>query len=142
MPATSWPAAGWDPSPATTWRWLREPERIRARLREAQEEERASRRGAKSTFGRGFSALPAPLRGGIVLVSTLALLTFGVQWEGGAASMAFAARFALHAWILTVAVGALLVARKIREHWDHESFAFGVGLAAMLVLGRLTDGLL
>jgi hypothetical protein len=56
--------------------------------------------------------------------------------------MAFAARFALHAWILAVVVATLLVTRKIRERWDHESFAFGVAFAAMLVLGSLTDGLL
>jgi alkane 1-monooxygenase len=121
---------------------LCEPERARARLREAQEEERASRRGAGRADGRGFSALSARTRGAIVLLSALALLTFGVQWEGGAAGMAFAARFALHAWILGVVVGTLLVARKLRERWDHESFAFGVAFAAMLVLGRLTDPLL
>ena len=77
-----------------------------------------------------------------VLLSLLALVTLGVQWEGGAASMGFGARFALHAWILAVVIGSLVLARRVRERWDHESAAFGLAFTLMRALGSLTDALL
>jgi alkane 1-monooxygenase len=112
-----------------------DPETARRRLAEAQ----AAERPRRGTVGAAWRRLPLRLRGLLLLAMLLGVASLGVQWEGGASTLGFAARYALHAWVLAVVVAAVLMARAIRQRWDHESFAFGLAFSAMAVLGWLTD---
>ncbi|MGH0032345.1 MAG: alkane 1-monooxygenase [Myxococcota bacterium] len=101
----------------------------RAKLAEAQRAE-ASKKPARKSRLRLWHVLL-----GIVLFTAL-----GAHLESG--GMPLLARVALHGWILAVVALVIWMQRRIREHLDYETLAFGVGFAVMIALGLLTDGVL
>jgi alkane 1-monooxygenase len=106
-----------------------DPQLARERLREARE-----------ALGSRAERSPGLGRRLLVMASIVLVTALGVHWEAGGLDLGV--RFALHAWILTVVVGVVWTARRIRERIDHETFAFAAAFMGMVVLGLLTDGVL
>jgi alkane 1-monooxygenase len=107
-----------------------------ARLAAAQAAERSAR--PPRAAARAWRRLPRALRVLGTAGALVALTALGVQWETPG-ELGLPARLLLHAWILAAVVLAFAGARRLRERYDHESFALGAAFAALLVLGALTE---
>jgi hypothetical protein len=112
-------------------------EDARARLVEAQAAERSRRRS--SSMVRAWLGLPLALRLVAAASAVVALTALGVHWETAGSQMGLPARLLLHTWLLGTIVLVFAGARRLRERWDHESFALGCAFAALAAVGVLTD---
>lgn len=103
-------------------------EAARARLADAQPHARASR-------------LPAWVPRFVVPALLVLATAIGVEHEtsGG---LGLGARILLHGWVLASLIGFIVVARRLREKFDHESLAFAAGFAVLIALGALGDAAL
>lgn len=85
-----------------------------------------------------WQRFPARLRPVLFWGTLLLAITIGAQLEAPA-EMAFGFRFALHAWILAVFAGVLLLRPKVLELVRNEWASWVVVLAGMVLAGGLTD---
>ena len=113
------------------------PDEAHARLAEAQAAERSAR--PPGALSRAFGALPRAARLAAVPAALVLATALGVQWETGGREMGLAARLGLHAWILAAMVLAFVAARRLRDRYDHESFALGAAFAVLVAVGALTE---
>jgi alkane 1-monooxygenase len=85
-----------------------------------------------------WQRLPEKLRPFLFWGSLLVAVTVGAQLEAPA-EMAFGFRFALHAWILAVFAGVLLLRPKVLGLVRNEWASWALMLTAMVLVGGLTD---
>ena len=86
-----------------------------------------------------WSGLPGWARRVLALGGLLLVTAAGVQWEGGAADMGFAARFALHGWILAAFTVVILSRKRIEERLGSPIFAWTASFVVLVAAGLLTD---